>query len=173
MTFDAALARRRTALDERQRDLQRRTPMKRTPFQRRRAFQAKPKVEGPKADLTETAPTRRKQKKAPKKRPGRDPRMLDACRGQHCYLRLPGICRDDTATTVPAHRNEGKGMGLKVDDEQTVPACYWCHYEYDQGKTFTREQKRGFFNDAYPRWAAYRDMELNHGNSHENTDRHG
>ncbi|QMV32654.1 HNH endonuclease [Ralstonia phage Cimandef] len=100
------------------------------------------------------------KKRAPKKRPGHDKRMLDACRGQHCYLRIPGVCRDDTATTVPAHRNEGKGVGLKVPDKYTLPACYWCHYEYDQGNRFTREEKRGLFNAAYPRWAAYREQRL-------------
>lgn len=98
------------------------------------------------------------KKRAPKKRPGHNQAMLDACRGQHCYLRLPrGVCRDDVATTVPAHENQGKGMGLKVPDERTVPACYWCHYEYDQGKLFTREEKRAFFIAAHQRWAAYRD----------------
>lgn len=98
------------------------------------------------------------KKRAPKKRPGHDKRMLEACRGQHCYLRIPGVCRDDTATTVPAHRNEGKGTGLKVPDKFTLPACFWCHFEYDQGMRFTREEKRGFFNAAYPRWAAYREQ---------------
>jgi hypothetical protein len=123
------------------------------PLQRKTPLRAKkPMVRGAATLMRSTI-----QKRTPKKRPGHDKAMLAACRGQHCYLRLPGVCRDDTATTVPAHRNEGKGMGLKVPDEQTVPACYWCHYEYDQGKLFTREQKREFFNVAYKRWAAYRD----------------
>jgi hypothetical protein len=48
-------------------------------------------------------------------------------------------------------------MGLKTPDEKTVPGCNACHFEYDQGKRFTREQKRGFFNVAYGLWAPYRD----------------
>lgn len=124
--------------------------MKRTPLIRKT-----PMARGT-STLARTATKRR----APKKRPGHDKRMLEACRGQHCYLRIPGVCRGDTATVVPAHRNEGKGMGLKVADALTVPACMACHMEYDQGKRFTREEKRGFFNAAYDRWSAYRESEL-------------
>lgn len=97
------------------------------------------------------------KRKTPKKRPGHDARYLNACRGMHCFLSIPGICRGDVATVVPAHRNEGKGAGMKVPDKFTVPACYWCHAEYDQGMRFTREEKRGFFNAAYRRWAPYRE----------------
>lgn len=98
-----------------------------------------------------------KARRAPKKRPGADKRYLDACRRMNCYLRIPGVCRGDIETTVPAHRNEGKGMGLKVEDKLTLPACYWCHAEYDQGNKFTREEKRGFFNFGYKQWAPYRE----------------
>jgi hypothetical protein len=97
------------------------------------------------------------KRKAPKKRPGNDARYLNACRGMHCFLQIPGICRGDVETVVPAHRNEGKGAGLKVADKLTIPACFWCHAEYDQGSRFTREEKRGFFNAAYRRWAPYRE----------------
>lgn len=99
------------------------------------------------------------KRRAPKKRPGHDKTMLEACRGAHCYLAIPDVCLGDTESVVPAHRNEGKGMGLKVPDEFTVPACFTCHQEYDQGKRFTREEKRELWNAAYKRWAAYRDKE--------------
>lgn len=75
----------------------------------------------------------------------------------HCYLQVPGVCCGDTATVVPAHRNEGKGMGLKVPDKLTVPACHACHYAYDQGADMSREEKRQLWNAAYDRWSAYRD----------------
>ena len=101
------------------------------------------------------------KKRKPKKRPGHDPKMLAACRDQHCYLRIPGVCLGDIAPTVPCHQNEGKGMGLKTPDERTVPGCNACHYEYDQGNKFTREEKRGFFNAAYQLWAIKRDGEKN------------
>lgn len=97
------------------------------------------------------------KRKAPKKRAGHDSLMLQACRGQPCYLALPDVCQGDRESVVPAHRNEGKGMGLKVPDELTVPSCHACHMEYDQGRKFTREQKREFWNSAYLRWLADRD----------------
>lgn len=81
------------------------------------------------------------------------------CHGQQCYLRFPGICRNDPDTVVPAHSNQlmhGKGRGLKADDRMTVPACFWCHYELDQGMRFTKEQKRDRWDLGYDRWAPYR-----------------
>lgn len=85
-------------------------------------------------------------------------KYLEACRGERCYLQIPGVCRlrDTDETCVPAHRNEGKGMGLKVDNRLTCPACYWCHTEYDQGKLFAREYRREIWNNAYAEWAPIR-----------------
>ncbi|ESH90770.1 hypothetical protein B551_0222630 [Cupriavidus sp. HPC(L)] len=85
------------------------------------------------------------------------PDML--CHGQQCYLRIPGVCRNDPATVVPAHSNQlrdGKGKGLKANDRMTVPGCFWCHAELDQGKRLTKEQRRELWDRAYDRWAAYR-----------------
>nr|WP_284507125.1 nuclease domain-containing protein [Caballeronia sp. ATUFL_M2_KS44] len=92
------------------------------------------------------------KRRARKVKTGDDKRMRDACRGEPCYLRIPGACASDPTTSVPAHRNEGKGMGLKTPDVFTVPACPACHYEYDQGKRFLREHKRALWNAAYERW---------------------
>lgn len=41
-----------------------------------------------------------------------------------------------------AHRNQGKGMGMKTDDCLTAALCPPCHSELDQGKTLTREERR-------------------------------
>ena len=41
-----------------------------------------------------------------------------------------------------AHRNQGKGMGLKVDDCLTAALCPECHHEIDNGKQYTREDRR-------------------------------
>ena len=81
-------------------------------------------------------------------------KYLAACKGERCYLQIPGVCRlrEPDETCVPAHRNEGKGTGLKVSNELTLPACYYCHTEYDQGRRFTREEKREMWNDAYDEW---------------------
>jgi hypothetical protein len=97
------------------------------------------------------------KKKARKKRAWQDKSMLEACRGQACFLAIPGVCCGDWTTCVPAHRNEGKGLGMKTPDALTVPACFTCHTEYDQGKRFTRDEKRAMWDAAYESWSAYRD----------------
>lgn len=90
-------------------------------------------------------------------------KYLAACRGEPCYLRIPGLCRlhDPDETCVPAHRNEGKGIGMKVDNALTCPACFWCHSEYDQGKRFTREEKREIWNNGYAEWEPIRARKMN------------
>lgn len=82
-------------------------------------------------------------------------KYLDACRNEECYLRISGICQAfgwGNELVVPAHRNEGKGTGLKVSNEMTCPACHACHMEFDQGRRFTREEKREMWNLAYAKW---------------------
>ncbi|MFM0306256.1 DUF1364 family protein [Paraburkholderia sp. RL17-383-BIF-A] len=100
------------------------------------------------------------KRKARKPKAGDDKRMRAACRDEPCYLRIPGVCTSDPRTSVPAHRNEGKGMGLKTPDVFTVPACPTCHAEYDQGKRFLREHKRALWNAAYARWEPVRAVKL-------------
>lgn len=134
--------------------MQRKTPMRRTGFKRKAPAALNP-FSGA-ATLKGTTFRR----KARKKRAGHDKAALLACRGQPCYLRIPDVCCGDWRTIVPAHRNEGKGMGLKTPDRLTVPACFTCHAEYDQGNKLTRDEKRGLFNAAYDRWAPYRDRLL-------------
>lgn len=102
------------------------------------------------------------KKRAPKKRPGHDKRMLEACRGMHCFLAVPGVCCGDTATVVPCHANwseYGKGAGIKADDKFTVPGCWRCHAWLDTGSA-PRDEKRQAWERAYKRWAAYREQDL-------------
>ena len=80
------------------------------------------------------------------------------CHGQECYLRL-FCCTNDPATVVPAHANEiklGKGKGIKANDIYTVPACYSCHKEIDQGKALSKSERRIAWRKAYNAWAVYR-----------------
>lgn len=58
------------------------------------------------------------------------------------------VCGIDDGTCSPAHRNEGKGMGLKVSDALVAPLCFSCHRELDQGKG-SRAEKRDTWNRAY------------------------
>ncbi len=41
-----------------------------------------------------------------------------------------------------AHRNQGKGMGLKNSDCLTAALCPACHHEIDNGTTLTRDERR-------------------------------
>ena len=53
--------------------------------------------------------------------------------------------------TQAAHRNEGKGMGLKNSDALIAALCVDCHRELDQGRTMSRDERRDFWNRAYIR----------------------
>lgn len=50
--------------------------------------------------------------------------------------------------TQCAHRNQGKGMGLKTDDALTAALCTTCHREIDQGSTMTRDERRAAIDEA-------------------------
>ncbi len=47
-----------------------------------------------------------------------------------------------------AHRNQGKGMGMKTDDCLTAALCDECHGEIDHGKDMTRDQRREAIDTA-------------------------
>lgn len=99
------------------------------------------------------------KRRAPKKRPGHEPKYLAACRGERCYLQIPGVCRGERESVVPCHANwsaYGKGMGIKAKDEFTVPGCFRCHSCLDSGFSLTDDQKRATWEWAYTRWSQVR-----------------
>ncbi|WP_116791440.1 nuclease domain-containing protein [Achromobacter dolens] len=103
------------------------------------------------------------KRRAPKKRAGHEPKYLAACRGEPCYLQIPGVCRGERDTVVPCHANwsdYGKGMGIKAPDIYTVPGCARCHFCLDQGVTLTKAEKRATWEWAYTRWSAARASKL-------------
>lgn len=59
--------------------------------------------------------------------------LRKAAEGKSCMVRLPGICRHDTETTVLAHvRMIGiSGGGLKAPDLLGAWACFACHMAID------------------------------------------
>jgi hypothetical protein len=71
---------------------------------------------------------------------------------------LPG-CRAPAPSQV-AHRNEGKGIGLKVTDAWVFSACPTCHARIDQGGDLPNEQRRGLANEGILRTLS---MLLNRG----------
>lgn len=103
------------------------------------------------------------KKSRPKRRPQAERRYADACRGEPCYLLIPGAPAHPVESVVPCHSNQqkdGKGMGLKASDEKTVPGCAWCHHQLDQGTLLAKGERREYFDDAYRRWVPVRAVKL-------------
>ncbi|WP_175194813.1 nuclease domain-containing protein [Paraburkholderia caffeinitolerans] len=86
---------------------------------------------------------------------------LAACRGEPCYLLIPGVCRLDPhdKTVVPCHSNlleHGGGMGLKAHHQFTFPGCDVCHFWLDQSRIPTKQQRRAATHAALARWRPVR-----------------
>ena len=69
-------------------------------------------------------------------------------RWRAAVLRIECCVRCGRYGTEWAHRNEGKGMGLKVAPHLTAALCRTCHEEIDNGRTMTRDERRRAMNDA-------------------------
>ena len=52
-----------------------------------------------------------------------------------------------------AHTNwgHGKGRGIKSDDNRIAALCLKCHYEVDQGKNLSREERQEMWEKAHKR----------------------
>ena len=50
--------------------------------------------------------------------------------------------------TQAAHRNESKGMGMKVSDALLAALCVACHRKLDQGKDMSKAERRDMWNRA-------------------------
>lgn len=66
-----------------------------------------------------------------------------------------GHCGAQDGTVVAAHRNEGKGMGVKVSDALIAPLCFTCHSALDQGKDLERDERRRMWDRAYIKGMQY------------------
>ena len=99
-------------------------------------------------------------------------KFLAACRGESCYLRVPGVCCSvgfAHESVVDCHSNQskhGKGGALKAKHEFTVPGCGNCHYWLDFGPA-PREEKVLVFDAALDLWVSVRarkmGLEVSHG----------
>jgi hypothetical protein len=133
--------------------IQRKTPMKRS--------------EWPLADRAKSLRRSAMKSRAKKPAVAEGANYLEACRGEPCYLRVPGVCVGGR-TVVPAHSNQarhGKGMGLKSKHEYTVPGCMACHAWIDQGSA-ARDLKFATWNRAFAQWKRVRAVKL--GSEEEN-----
>jgi hypothetical protein len=80
----------------------------------------------------------------------RNPKIIKILRQlpcQHCGIMSETVCA--------AHRNEGKGMGIKVSDALCAALCIECHVKLDNGKELTKEERRDMWNRAYIKTMQY------------------
>jgi hypothetical protein len=137
--------------------LARRTPMKRTGFSRKSS------------PSTNTADRKTSLRRSEMKRRVKKPtvaegsKYLAACRGEECYLLVPGVCCSvgwAHRSVVPCHSNQerhGKGGNLKADNEFTVPGCGPCHAWIDQNRVGTpRQVKFDVWDAGYDLWVPRR-----------------
>lgn len=78
-----------------------------------------------------------------RQKPYRSKAWLDAVRSIECCV----LCGCHHGVQA-AHRNEGKGMGMKAHDCATAALCQSCHHEIDNGKNLTREERRAMMDRA-------------------------
>jgi len=55
-----------------------------------------------------------------------------------------------------AHTNwgGGKGRGIKADDNLVAALCLKCHYEIDQGKTLSKQERQDLWQEAHQKTVA-------------------
>ena len=79
-------------------------------------------------------------------------KITQSARNEECTIRLPEVCNYDSSTTVWAHSNrseDGKGMGLKSNDERGDYACYNCHCVYDRQRPRPKGMTLEFVEDRF------------------------
>ena len=70
---------------------------------------------------------------------------------------VAGLCCQNCGAdgyTQAAHSNQlkhGKGRGIKASDEFTAALCLKCHYELDQGKNLSKEERIEMWENAHKR----------------------
>lgn len=117
--------------------------------------------------LPEQAPRKATMKRRSKRPTVADgSKYLAACRGEPCYLRVPGVCpmNPSDETVVPCHSNQarhGKGIGVKAKNEFTVPGCIACHAWIDQNRSGApRQVKFDVWDRAFAEWEPVRDRKM-------------
>lgn len=146
------MLKRKTPLKQGSKGLARSGPIKRGTVQ---LVARKPMARGTTQLARNVAPMRSRSKTNANPRPATGEAKL--CKGQACYLRIPGICTGQAHD--PCHSNQaihGKGKGIKAHDVYTVPGCRSCHDELDQGMRYTRAEKFGIWDQAYAAWVPVR-----------------
>ena len=61
---------------------------------------------------------------------------------------LPCVCCMKDGPSQAAHANHrGKGMAHKASDVFVAPLCPTCHAEFDQGKRWSKQEKRELMDE--------------------------
>jgi hypothetical protein len=140
--------------------LQRKTPLQQgTKGLGRTEFKRKTPMATGSQLLRQAAPLRSRSKTNSNPRPATGEAKL--CKGQPCYLRIPGICTGQAQD--PCHSNQaahGKGKGIKAHDYYTLPGCRACHNEIDQGMRYTRAEKFAIWDASFALWLPARTLLL-------------
>ena len=53
---------------------------------------------------------------------------------------------------MAAHSNQlrdGKGKGIKASDYRIASLCFKCHYELDQGKNLSKQERLEMWEEAH------------------------
>lgn len=139
--------------------MKRGAPLARTGFKRKEPGVFKKQLD------RNTQIARRTAMKSKPKRPtvAEGSKYLAACRGEECYLRVPGVCCSigwAHESVVDCHSNQsrhGKAGARKADNIYTVPGCGPCHAWIDQNRVGTPKQiKYDVWDRAYEQWEPVR-----------------
>jgi hypothetical protein len=94
-------------------------------------------------------------------------KYLEACRGEECYLRVPGVCCSigwAHESVVDCHSNQsrhGKAGAMKAKNIFTVPGCGPCHAWIDQNRVGTpKQEKYDIWDRAYAEWEPVRNRKM-------------
>jgi transcription elongation factor Elf1 len=77
----------------------------------------------------------------------RNKKLLELMRELDCQH-----CGASDGTVCACHSNQskhGKGMGLKAPDSLVVALCHRCHYEMDNGKNLSKQERIDMWTEAY------------------------
>jgi hypothetical protein len=77
----------------------------------------------------------------------RNKQLLETVREMPC-----GNCGAQDGTVCAAHSNQlrdGKGRGIKAQDYRIAALCFKCHYELDQGKNLSKDERFDLWENAH------------------------
>jgi hypothetical protein len=77
----------------------------------------------------------------------RNKKLLELCREIPCQS-----CGNSDGTVCAAHSNQqrdGKGTGIKASDAMVASLCSKCHYELDNGKDLSKDERREIWELAH------------------------